>query len=239
MGESGKQGFRLSFNRFLRVSLQGSRDTSDGGLILVRELDERLGVGELIEQYLTDARANNARFSFADWLRQSVYSRLAGYEDVNDAERLSRDPTFRLIGSEKIWDRGVALPSRLQTFETELMAEEGNFAGLARLNRELIGKAEALGSPYRTVLDMDSTEIPVYGEQEQSAYNGHLESTCYHPLLLFNRDGDCLASKLRPGNVAQRGGLGGVVAAGDRAPTTDGQGSGVSGRCGLRQAGDL
>jgi Transposase DDE domain group 1 len=51
------------------------------------------------------------------------------------------------------------------------------------------------------VLDMDSTEIPVYGEQEQSAYNGHFESTCYHPLLLFNREGDCLIAKLRPGNV--------------------------------------
>jgi hypothetical protein len=48
---------------------------------------------------------------------------------------------------------------------------------------------------------MDSTEIPVYGQQEQSAYNGHFESTCYHPLLLFNRQGDCLAAKLRPGNV--------------------------------------
>ena len=134
-------------------------------------------------------------------LRQSVYSRLAGYEDVNDAEQLSRDPTFRLIGSEKIWDRGAALLSRLQTFETELLAEEENFAGLARVNRELIGNAEAIDLPYRTVLDMDSTEIPVYGEQENSAYNGHFESTCYHPLLLFNRDGDCLAAKLRPGNV--------------------------------------
>jgi hypothetical protein len=201
MGEGPKQEFQLSFNRFLRVAFQGSRVTSDGGLILVRELDERLGFGELIERHLTDSRANNVRFSFADLLRQSVYSRLAGYEDVNDAERLSRDPTFRLIGSEKIWDRGAALPSRLQTFETELLAEEGNFAGLARLNRELIGKAEGLDSPYRTVLDMDSTEIPVYGEQEQSAYNGHFESTCFHPLLLFNREGDCVAAKLRPGNV--------------------------------------
>jgi hypothetical protein len=89
----------------------------------------------------------------------------------------------------------------VQTFETELLAEEENFAGLARLNRELVGRGEVLGSPYRTVLDMDSTEIPVYGEQEQSAYNGHFESTCYHPLLLFNREGDCLAAKLRPGNV--------------------------------------
>src|ERR1019366_7328548 len=162
----------------------GSRVTSNGGLILVRELDERLGFGELIEQHLTDPRGTNTRLPLADLLRQSVYSRLAGYEDMNDAERLSQDPT-----------------SRLQTFETEMLAEEENFAGLARLNRELIGKAEALDSPYRTVLDMDSTEIPVYGEQEQSAYNGHFESTCYHPLLLFSREGDCLAAKLRPGNV--------------------------------------
>ena len=201
MGESQKQGFQLSFNRFLRVAFQGSRVTSNGGLILVRELDERLGFGELVEQHLSDSRANNARLPFADLLRQSVYSRLAGYEDVNDAEQLSRDPTFRLIGSEKNWDRGAALPSRLQTFETELLAEEENFAGLARVNRELIGNAAAIDSPDRTVLDMDSTEIPVYGEQENSAYNGHFESMCYHPLLLFNRDGDCLAAKLRPGNV--------------------------------------
>ena len=201
MGESEKQGFQLSFNRFLRVGFQGSRVTSDGGLILVRELDERLGFGELIEEHLTDSRANNARLPFADLLRQSVYSRLAGYEDVNDAERLSRDPTFRLIGSEKIWERGAALTSRLQAFETEILAEEGNFAGLAGLNRELIGRAETCGSQYRVVLDMDSTEIPVCGEQEQSAYNGHFESTCYHPLLLFNHEGDCLDAKLRAGNV--------------------------------------
>jgi len=186
----------------LKVDFQGSRVTSDGGLILVRELDERLGLGELIERHLTDSRrGKNTQFPLADLLRQSVYSRLAGYEDVNDAERLSQDPTFRLIGSEKIWERGAALTSRLQSFETELLAEEGNLAGLATLNRELIAKAEAVDSTQRVVLDMDSTEIPVYGRQEQSAYNGHFESTCYHPLLLFNREGDCLAGKLRPGNV--------------------------------------
>jgi hypothetical protein len=106
MGEAQKQPFQLSFNTSLRVDFQGSRVTSDGGLILVRELDERLGFGELIEEHLRDSRrGKNTQFPFADLLRQSVYSRLAGYEDLNDAERLSRDPTFRLIGSEKIWDR--------------------------------------------------------------------------------------------------------------------------------------
>jgi hypothetical protein len=128
----------------------------------VRELDERLGFGELIAQHLTDSRkGKNTQLPLADLLRQSVYSRIAGYEDVNDAELLSRDSTFRLIGSEKIWDRGAALTSRLQTFETEMLADEENFSTLVRINRELIGKAEVIDAPQRIVLDMDSTEIPV------------------------------------------------------------------------------
>jgi hypothetical protein len=186
----------------LKVDFQGARVTSDGGLILVRELDERLGLSVLIERHLIDSRrGKNVQLPLSDLLRQSVYSRLAGYADVNDAERLSQDPTFRLIGSKKILERGAALTSRLQSFETGVLIQEENLAGLAALNRELVARVEAIASPRRIVLDMDSTEVAVYGQQEESAYNGHFESTCYHPLLLFNREGDCLAAKLRPGNV--------------------------------------
>jgi hypothetical protein len=194
--EGQEQPFELSFNGRLRVDFQGSRVTSDGGLLLVRELDERLGFGELIERHLTDGRGKNTQLPLTDLVRQSVYSRLAGYEDVNDAERLSRDPAFRLIGSEKVLERGAALTSRLQSFETELLTQAENLAGLAALNRELVAK----GKPSL------HGEIRVHGRQEQSAYNGHFESTCYHPLLLFNGDGDCLAAKLRPGNVASADG---------------------------------
>src|ERR1700681_3746976 len=202
VGETQNRPFQLSFNSALRVEFQGARVTSDGGLILVRELDERLGLSELMDHHLSDSRRRkNIQLPLADLLRQSIYSRLAGYEDVNDAARLSQDPTFRLIGSRKILERGAALTSRLQSFETEVLTQEENLDGLAALNRELIARAEAIDSSRRVVLDMDSTEIPVYGRQEQSAYNGHFESTCYHPLLLFNREGDCLAAKLRPGNV--------------------------------------
>jgi len=202
MGEKQNQPFQLSFNPCLKVDFQGSRVTPDGGLLLVRELDERMGLSALIAQnIMDDRRGKNTQLPLPDLLRQSIYSRLAGYEDVNDAERLSQDPTFRLIGSEKIWVRGAALPSRLHWFETEVLSQDENLEGLSRINRELIAKAEAVDSPQRVVLDMDSTEIPVYGEQEHSAYNGHFESTCYHPLLLFNGEGDCLEAKLRPGNV--------------------------------------
>jgi len=69
----------------------------------------------IANRHLADSRhGKNTQLSLADLLRQSVYSRLAGYEDVNDAQRLSHAPTFRLIGSEKIWERGAALTSRLQ-----------------------------------------------------------------------------------------------------------------------------
>ena len=85
------------------MDFQGARVTSDGGLILVRELDEHLGLSELIEQHLADSRRRSAQIPLADLLRQSIYNRLAGYEDLNDAERLSQDPAFQLIGSRKIW----------------------------------------------------------------------------------------------------------------------------------------
>jgi hypothetical protein len=202
VGETQNRPFQLSFNNALKVDFEGARVTSDGGLILVRELDERLGLSVLIERHLSDSRrGKNVQLPLSDLLRQSVYSRLAGYADVNDAERLSQDPTFRLIGSKKILERGAALTSRLQSFEAGVLTQEDNLAGLAALNRQLVAKVEAIASPRRIVLDMDSTEVAVYGRQEESAYNGHFESTCYHPLLLFNREGDCLAAKLRPGNV--------------------------------------
>ena len=201
MGETTNQPLQLSFNAALKVEFQGSRVTSDGGLILVRELDERLGFSDLIAQHITDPRGKNMQFPLTDLVRQSVYRRLAGYEDINDAERLSQDPAFRLIGSARIWDRGAALTSRVHSFETELLTQDENLTGLAAINRELLTRVEAMESARRVVLDIDSTEIPVYGQQEQSAYNGHFEAVCYHPLLLFNRDGDCLAARLRPGNV--------------------------------------
>jgi hypothetical protein len=203
VGEKETEPFQFTFNGFLKVAFQGSRVTSDAGLILVRELDERLGLEAIIAEHLSDSRQGlNTQFRLPDLLRQSVYSRLAGYEDLNDAERLATDPTFRLIGSPKIWDRGAALTSTLHWFETELLTREENLVGLMAVNRDVIGQAETFDRTDRTVLDMDSSESPVHGQQEGGAYNGHFETVCYHPLFLFNDHGDCLAAKLRSGNVS-------------------------------------
>ena len=145
MGEKQNGPFQLSFSASLKVDFQESRVTSDSGLILVRELDESLSFGELISQHLRDSRrGKNAQLPLAELFRQSVYSRIAGYEDVNDAERLAQDPTFRLIGSEKTWDRGAAPTSRLQTFETEMLTESHL---TRRLFRVMVRRIAALTLP--------------------------------------------------------------------------------------------
>jgi hypothetical protein len=143
MGEKQKRPIQVSFNSSLKIDFRGSRITTDAGLLLVRELDERLGLSQLISNNLTDARrGRNAQLPLPDMLRQSIYSRLAGYEDLNDAERLSQDPTFRLIGSEKIRDRGAALPSGLHWFETQVLTQAANLSGRTAMSREMIARAE-------------------------------------------------------------------------------------------------
>ena len=200
MGDAKSGPVRLSFNPQLRVEFHGSTLTSDAGLLLPRELDEHLGLGAQIERHLTDPRTGrNFQFALPDLFRQSIYSRLAGYEDTNDAERLAEDPTFRMLASRERREGSVALTSTLHWFETDVLAEERNYQGLAHLNTELVQRA-ATGTR-RVTLDIDSSDSLVHGAQERSAYNGHFESVCYHPLFVFNQDGDCLAATLRPGNV--------------------------------------
>jgi len=202
MGDAKAGPVRLSFNPQLRVDFHGSTVTSDAGLLLPRELDEHLGLGALIERHLSDPRTGrNSQFPLPDLFRPSIYSRLAGYEDTNDAERLAEDPTFRMLASRERRETSIALTSTLHWFETEVLAEERNYQGLARLKTDLLQHDAARPLARRLILDIDSSESPVHGAQEQSAYNGHFESVCYHPLFIFNQDGDCLAATLRPGNV--------------------------------------
>jgi len=106
-----------------------------------------------------------------------------------------------MLASRERRETSVALTSTLHWFETDVLAEEGNYQGLAYLNTELVQRAATHSSTWRVTLDIDSSESPVHGAQEQSAYNGHFESVCYHPLFVFNQHGDCLAATLRPGNV--------------------------------------
>jgi Transposase DDE domain group 1/Lipocalin-like domain len=191
VGDTKSGSIRLTFNPQLRVEFRGATVTSDAGLLLPRELDDQLGLDALVEHHLSDPRTgHNRQFPLRDLFRQSIYSRLAGYEDTNDAERLAEDPTFRMLASRERRETSVALTSTLHWFETDVLTEERNYRGLARLNTALIQHAAARSANQRVTLDIDSSESPVHGAQEQSAYNGHFESVCYHPLFVFNPEGD-------------------------------------------------
>jgi hypothetical protein len=125
VGDAESGPIRLSFNPQLRIEFRGATVTSDAGLLLPRELDKRRGLDALIEQHLTDPRSGrNRQFPLPDLFCQSIYSRLAGYEDTNDAERLAEDPTFRMLASRERRETSVALTSTLHWFETDVLTEE-------------------------------------------------------------------------------------------------------------------
>ena len=101
-GESSERVLRLDFDRRLTLQFRGSVVTSDAGLLAYRELDDALGLSAMAGERLADARTGkNGRHALVGMLRQAVFGRLAGYEDVNDAERLRHDPAIRWIVGRK------------------------------------------------------------------------------------------------------------------------------------------
>ena len=201
-GESDRGLLRAFFDRRLKFEFHGSRITSDAGLLAYRELDEALGLTTLAGDVIADSRTGkNGWHGIIGLLRQSVYGRLAGYEDVNDADRLGRDPAMRWIVGGRAVERGGASTSQMGRFETELLATNDNLAALADLLGIWIDQVNERKPPKNIILDMDSSVSPTHGDQEGTAYNGHFGCTCYHPLFLFNQFGDLERSSLRPGNV--------------------------------------
>jgi hypothetical protein len=182
---------------------------------------DALGLTALAGEMLADARTGkNGRHALVGLLRQSVFGRLAGYEDVNDAERLRHDPAMRWVVGGKAAHGRAASPSQMGRFETQWLATDKNLSALADLSGQWIELVHARRPPRGIVLDMDSSESPTHGEQEMSVWNGHYACTCYHPLFVFNQFGDLERCVLRPGNVHSADGWGGtlkpVVARGHR-----------------------
>jgi hypothetical protein len=201
-GETETGPLRLQFDRSITLAFCGSSISSDGGLLLHRELDDALGLTEMVAGLFGDPRTGkNGRHRIVGFLRQSVFSRLAGYEDVNDADRLSCDPVIRhLVGGRAVKD-GAASASAMGRFETGMLTQPENLAALIDLPGRWIDAVHDRRPPRVITLDMDSSESPVHGDQEGSAWNGHFQSKCLHPLFVFNQFGDLERCALRPGNV--------------------------------------
>jgi len=201
-GEAENGGLKLHFDTRLRLEFRGAKVTTDAGLLAVRELDEALGLTEMEGVMIKEGRTGrNIRHDLTGLLRQSVYARLSGYEDVNDQERLFHDPAMRAVVGKKALERNAASSQTVSRFETETLATDENLTALQAINHAWVGKAMRATKAKKIILDMDSSESPVHGSQEGSEYNGHFCSRCYHPLFVFNQAGDCEGAHLRPGNV--------------------------------------
>lgn len=202
MGQLEGEGLRVGFDSSLRLEFHGSKVTSDAGLLAYRELEGVLGLFDSVSKDLSNVRTGrNIQHGIENLLRQSVYSRLAGYEDVNDATRMSKDPIMRAITGKKKVKKNAASTNSMGRFETEMLTLKENHGALAGINGGWVERAMAKTKHRRIILDADSSESKVFGEQEGSAYNGHFGCVCYHPAFCFNNFGDCEGAMLRPGNV--------------------------------------
>ena len=152
MGESTNACATLRFDRRIRLEFRGATITSDAGLLACRELDDALGLTETADECLQESRGGrNVQHRLVGLLRQSVYSRLAGYEDTNDAERLADDPTMRVVVGDRGIDRPAASTNTMSRFETEVLTEDGNVEGLGRLNAKWVDGAMSR-TPHRRVI---------------------------------------------------------------------------------------
>jgi len=205
MGDCQKSDLRVGFDSRLRLKFLGSQVTTDAGLLAYRDLDEALALTEMGVIALQDSRlGSNKQHGLLPLLRQSIYSRLAGYEDVNDAERLSVDPAMRHVvgGRATLPEKQAASTSEVGRFETETLSTKNNLTALLDISGQWIDAVHQRQPLKELILDLDSSVSETYGQQQGSAYNGHFECNCYHPLFLFNQFGDLERAMLRRGNHA-------------------------------------
>ena len=137
-GESISAPLKIGFDRRLKLQFHGAKLSSDGGLIVFRELDDALGLTEMASWELRDNRTGkNSRHNLLAMFRQSVFGRLAGYEDVNDAGRLARDPVMRLITGQRDFDRRAASESQMGRFETGTLIRNKKSDRIGRVERQV------------------------------------------------------------------------------------------------------
>jgi hypothetical protein len=201
MGDRRKRALGVQFDGRLKLEFCGATITSDAGLLPFRELDEAFRLTENARAVLSDPRhGKNTQHTLLAMLRQAVYGRLAGYEDVNDAERLRVDPAMRRVVGGRAKEKDAASTSEMSRFETEILSSRQNLMELMDLSGTWIDLVHECVPLDKLILDLDSSVSATHGDQQGSAYNGYFECMCYHPLFLFNQYGDLELAMLRRGN---------------------------------------
>jgi hypothetical protein len=178
--------------------------STDGGSLLLRETERKINLLGRLAGCFIDGRARLLiKHRLSEMLAQRIYGLALGYEDLNDHEQLRADPLFGLLSGKRELDEPLAGKSTLNRLE--LCGRSGRYHKIAysseALDRLLVDLflESHTAAPEPIVLDLDATDIPLYGHQPERFFHGYYDSYCYLPLYLFAGD-QLLSARLRPAN---------------------------------------
>ncbi len=181
--------------RKIETNFEGGDITSDGGILFLREIDQKLGFTKELANCIPDTRAqSHIDHSIEALVKQRVYGLALGYEDLNDHKTLRKDIAFQAAVSS---DTDLASASTLSRFENKATRDVA-----INITKQFIEKFidSFVTPPQELILDFDPTDDPIHGHQEKRHYHGYYNSYCYLPLYVFCED-QLLVSYLRPCNI--------------------------------------
>jgi len=197
-------GFTALFSRRVEAGFTAGQVSSDGGALLLREVDRKINLLGRLAGCFSDGRSPLlVTHQLPEMLSQRIYGLALGYEDLNDHEQLRNDPLFGLLGGKRKLDEPLAGKSTLNRLE--LTGRTGRYhkigysaEAIDRLLCDLLLESHATAAE-QVVLDLDATDIPLYGHQPERFFHGYYDSYCYLPLYIFAGD-QLLSARLRPAN---------------------------------------
>ena len=196
--------FTAHFSRRVQAEFTAGRVSSDGGALLLREADRRINLlGRLASCFLDGRAPLLVKHRLSEMLSQRIYGLALGYEDLCDHEQLRSDPLLGVLSGKRELDEPLAGKSTLNRLE--LIGRSKRYHKISystdsmdRLLTDLYLESHA-APPEQIVLDLDATDIPLYGHQPERFFHGYYDSYCYLPLYIFAGD-QLLCARLRPAN---------------------------------------
>ena len=196
--------FTSHFSRRVEAGFTAGQVSTDGGSVLLRETDRKINLlGRLASCFIDSRRPLLVKHHLTEMLSQRIYGLALGYEDLNDHEQLRPDPLLGLLSGKRELDEPLAGKSTLNRLELTGRSSRYHKIGYSaeavdRLLEDLFIESHAT-PPTRMVLDLDATDIPLYGHQPERFFHGYYDSYCYLPLYIFAGD-QLLCARLRPAN---------------------------------------
>ena len=206
MTECIQEAFRFAahFSRRVEAGFTAGHVSNDGGALLLRQTEGKINLlGRLAGCFGDGRKQELIEHTVAEMLSQRIYGLALGYEDLNDHEQLRCDPLMGLLSGKRKLDEPLAGKSTLNRLE--LAGRTGRYhkinysaQAIDRLLVDLFIESHST-PPREVVLDLDATDIPLYGHQPERFFHGYYDSYCYLPLYIFAGD-QLLCARLRPAN---------------------------------------